>query len=121
MNLETVPTDINGMFWAHLFVTSLAWIGPFLFWWPLMIFAYCMVQLQYKLFNRCIMNKGHALEEVDNNTFYHYLLSKAGFTFRKDRVKFVVRERLNIFLGLFTILWQVILGFSPMISFLSLL
>lgn len=120
MNSETVPTDINSMFWAHLFVTSLAWIGPFLFWWPLMIFAYCMVQLQYKLFNRCIMNKGHALEEVDNNTFYHFLLTKAGFRLRKDRVKFVVRERLNIFLGLFAILWQVILGFAPLISFLSL-
>lgn len=117
MNSETVPTDINGMFWAHLFVTSLAWIGPFLFWWPLMLFAFCLIQLQYKLFNRCLMNKGHALEEVDNNTFYHFLLTKSGFKLDKQRVKFVVRERLNIFLGLFTIFWQVILGFAPLFSF----
>jgi len=118
MNSETVPTDINSMFWAHLFVTTLAWVGPFLFWWPLMLFAYSLVQLQYKLFGKCLMNDGHALAEVDNNTFYHYLLSKVGFRLEKKRVKFVVRKRLNIFLGLFTILWQVVLGFAPIISFL---
>ena len=119
MNSETVPTDINSMFWAHLFVTSLAWVGPFLFWWPLMLFAYSLVQLQYKLFGKCLMNDGHALEEVDHNTFYHYLLSKVGFRLEKKRVKFVVRKRLNIFLGLFAILWQVVLGFAPLISFLQ--
>jgi len=119
MNSETVPTDINSMFWAHLFVTTLAWVGPFLFWWPLMLFAYSLVQLQYKLFGKCLMNDGHALAEVDNNTFYHYLLSKVGFRLEKKRVKFVVRKRLNIFLGLFTILWQVVLGIAPLISFLQ--
>ncbi len=112
---EITPSTINGMFWAHLFVTSLAWIGPFLFWWPLMIFAYCMVQLQYKLLNKCIMNEGHALKEENNNTFYHFLLTKMGFRLDKSLVKFVVRKRLNIFLGLFVILWQVVLGFKPLL------
>jgi len=115
MNSDTAHTEINSMFWAHLFITSLAWIGPFLFYWPLMLFAYCMVQLQYKLFNKCLMNEGHALAEEDNNTFYHFILTKAGFRLDKKRVKFVVRKRLNIFLGLFVILWQVVLGFGPLL------
>lgn len=118
MKAETANSDINGMFWAHLFVTTLQWIGPILFWWPLMIFAYCLVQFQYKVFGKCLMNEGHALVEEGHNTFYHYLLSKVGFQLDKKRVKFVVRKRLNYFLGLFAILWQVILDFNPLISFL---
>ena len=115
MKSDTAHTEINGMFWVHLFVTSLAWLGPFLFSWPLMLLAYGIVQLQYKLFNKCLMNEGHALAEEDNNTFYHYILTKVGFRLDKKRVKFVVRKRLNIFLGLFVILWQVGLGFGPLL------
>ena len=117
MKSENTHTEINGMFWAHLFVTSLQWIGPILFWWPLMLIAYGMVQLQYNFFGRCLMNEGHALEEADHNTFYHYLLTKLGLDLDKKTVKFVVRERLNFFLGLFTLIWQLVLGFAPLISF----
>jgi len=115
VHTETATTSINGMFWVHLFCTSLAWIGPFLFSWPLMIFAYIMVQLQYKLLNRCLMNESHSLKEENSNTFYHYLLTKIGFKLDKKVVKFVVRKRLNFFLGLFAILWQVVLGFEPLL------
>ena len=115
MKSDTAHLELNGMFWVHLFVTALAWIGPFLFSWFLMIFAYALVQLQYLLFNRCLMNEGHALAEEDSNTFYHYLLTKMGFRLDKKLVKFVVRKRLNIFLGLFAVLWQVGLGFMPIL------
>ena len=115
MKSNTAHTEINGMFWVHLFVTSLAWIGPFLFSWPLMLIAYCVVQLQYLMFNRCLMNEGHDLAEEDNNTFYHYILTKLGFHLDKKRVKFVVRKRLNIFLGLFVVLWQIGFGFGPLL------
>ncbi len=49
---EAAKLEINGMFWAHLFVTSLAWVGPFLFSWYVMIVAYICVQMQYQLFNQ---------------------------------------------------------------------
>ena len=117
MSTEAAKLEINGMFWVHLLVTSLAWLGPFLFSWYLMIFAYTLVQLQYQVFNRCLMNEGHDLGEEDDKTFYHYIFTKMGMTLERKAVKFFVRQRLNYFLGAFTIFWQVYLGFEPLLFF----
>ena len=114
---EAAKLEINNMFWVHLFVTSLAWIGPFLFSWYLMIFAYILVQLQYQVFNRCLMNEGHDLIEDNDKTFYHFIFTKMGMTLERKAVKIFVRQRLNYILGAFTIFWQVYLGFEPLLFF----
>lgn len=117
MNTEAASIERNGMFWAHLFITSLAWLGPFLFSWYIMIFAYILVQLQYQVFNRCLMNEGHALGEEDDKTFYHYLFTKMGMTLGRKQVKIFVRQRLNYFLGALAVFWQVYLDFQPLLFF----
>ncbi len=114
---EAAKLEINGMFWVHLFVTSLAWVGPFLFSWYLMILAYICVQMQYQIFNRCLMNEGHELGEEDHNTFYHYLFTKMGMTLTRKGVKVFVRERLNYILAVIAVVWQVYLGFEPLLFF----
>jgi len=114
---EAASLEINGMFWAHLFVTSLAWVGPFLFSWYLMIIAYICVQMQYQIFNRCLMNEGHQLGEEEHNTFYHYLFTKMGMTLTRKGVKKFVRERLNYILAVVAVVWQVYLGFEPLLFF----
>jgi hypothetical protein len=117
MSTKAAATEVNSMFWLHLFVTSLAWIGPFLFSWYLMIFAYILVQLQYQFFNRCLMNEGHALGEVEDQTFYHYIFTKMGMTLERRAVKLFVRQRLNYYLGAFAIFWQVYLDIQPLLFF----
>jgi len=117
MNTKAASTEINSMFWMHLFVTSLAWVGPFLFSWYLMLIAYSLVQLQYQVFNRCLMNNGHALNEENYQTFYHYLFTKMGMTLDRKMVKFFVRQRLNYFLGAFAVFWQVYLDINPLLFF----
>lgn len=82
-----------------------------------MLIAYCVVQLQYKIFSKCLMNVGHGLDDAGDDTFYAYLIELAGFKTNRKRVKFIVRERLNIFLAAFTILWQIILDFEPLLFF----
>lgn len=114
---EAAKLEINGMFWVHLFVTALAWVGPFFFSWYLMIFAYILVQLQYQVFNRCLMNEGHDLGEEDHKTFYHYIFTKMGMTLERRAVKIFVRQRLNYILGAFAIFWQCYLGFEPLLFF----
>lgn len=118
---EAAKLEINGMFWVHLFVTSLAWVGPFLFSWYLMILAYIGVQMQYQVFNRCLMNEQHELGEEDHNTFYHYIFTKMGMTLERRSVKIFVRERLNYILGGLAIFWQVYLGFEPLLFFTNAL
>lgn len=105
------------MFWAHLFVTLLAWMGPFLFSWYLMVVAYTLVQLQFVFLNRCVMNKGHALEEVDDYTFYAFLLEMVGFQPNRKVVKFITRKMIYVGLALVAVLWQVVLGFEPLLFF----
>ena len=117
---EPAKLEINAMFWVHLFVTSLAWVGPFFFSWYLMIIAYIGVQMQYQFFKRCLMNERHELGEEDNNTFYHYIFTKMGMTLERSTVKIFVRERLNYILGAFAIFWQVYLGFEPLLFFSNL-
>ena len=117
MNTETASTEVNGMFWIHLFVTSLAWVGPFLFSWYLMLIAYTIVQLQYQVFNRCLMNEGHSLAEEDDKTFYHFIFTKMGMTLDRTAVKVFVRQRLNYFLGVFAIFWQIYLDVQPLLFF----
>ena len=114
---EAAKLEINGMFWVHLFVTSLAWVGPFLFSWYLIIIAYIAVQMQYQIFNRCLMNEGHALGEEDHKTFYHFLFTKMGMTLERKAVKIFVRQRLNYILAAIAIFWQVYLGFEPLLFF----
>ncbi|MFK7934180.1 MAG: hypothetical protein AB8G22_11775 [Saprospiraceae bacterium] len=118
---NSLHTEINSHFFAHLFVTSLAWFGPFLFSWYLMLIAYCVVQLQYKIFSKCLMNVGHGLDDAGDDTFYAYLIEMMGFKPNRKRVKFIVRERLNIFLAAFTILWQIVLDFQPLLFFTNTL
>jgi len=116
-NVHT-PTSIrfNTIFWMHLFVIVLSWLGPFLFWWPLIIAAYGIVHLQFAFFGKCLMNEGHDLieEEQEDYTFYAYLIETLGWQPNRKIVKVVVRKLLYIFLTLITILWQIGLGFKPL-------
>ena len=82
-----------------------------------MIFAYILVQLQYQVFNRCLMNEGHDLIEENDKTFYHFIFTKMGMTLERKTVKIFVRQRLNYILGAFAIFWQVYLGFEPLLFF----
>ena len=117
MSTEAAKLEINRMFWVHLIVTSLAWVGPFLFSWYLMVVAYLLVQMQYQVFNRCLMNEGHDLAEDEDKTFYHFIFTKMGMTLERRTVKIFVRQQLNYFLGAFTIFWQVYLDFEPLLFF----
>lgn len=103
-------TEINATFWLHLLVTILAWVGPFLFSWQLMVLAYGLVQLQFWFFGKCLMNEQHDLKEEDNYTFYAYLLEYLGFNFDRKIVKNIVRNGLYIFFGIFAYCWQAVLG-----------
>jgi hypothetical protein len=99
----------------HLFVTLLAWVAPFLFRWPLAVAAYTVVMLQFWVFQRCLMNAQHGLQESGDRIFYTDLLEKAGFRPDHRRLKFLVRRVLYPALALLSLLWQRGLGFEPLI------
>jgi len=102
----------NFSFWFHLFITILAWVGPFLFSWYLMVTAYLIVILQFMVFNKCLLNAKHDLKTDDDATFYSYLFEQMGIEVNRTRLKKFVRLYLYPLLGMFTMVWQLYFGFE---------
>ena len=110
MKSTTSGSSLNFSFFLHLVVTILAWLGPFLISWQLMVTAFVLVQLQFMFFGRCLLNEQHDLKEEDDYTFYAYLFETLGFKTNRKLVKKIVRGGLYWVLAVVTILWQVVLG-----------
>ncbi len=114
MDFKTVINGSFGlMFWFHLFITVLSWFAPFMFSWQYLLPVYWTVMLQFLVFNRCLVNKGHSLGEDDDMTFYAQIFELVGFNFQRKNVKFFCRKFLYPFLTAVTLLWQVVLGKVP--------
>lgn len=105
----------NLAFWFHVIITVLAWVGPFLFSWYLMVPAYLIVVIQFLIFNRCLLNGSHALDESDDATFYSYIFERLGLEVNKRTLKLWVRRYIYLILALITLIWQVLLGFKPLL------
>ncbi|MBP7399910.1 MAG: hypothetical protein KA954_10015 [Chitinophagales bacterium] len=110
---QPIPTQYNTMFYVHLFVTILSWVGPFLVDWWLMWIAYGIVLMQFVFFNRCLMNAGHNIEEDKDFTFYAYLLEKLNIHFPRKPLKIFVRSYLYLFLGAYAYILQEVLMYQP--------
>jgi len=114
--MQTIPSTLNATYWLHFGLTVLSWFIPFLFDWRLVLCAYSIVLLQFVVFGGCLMNRGHALDDAENDhTFYAHLLENAGISVNRSKVKNFVRSWLYVVLGSVTVLWQVILGHNALL------
>ncbi|HHS95311.1 MAG TPA: hypothetical protein ENJ45_01885 [Phaeodactylibacter sp.] len=103
-------------FWTHVLLVLLAWVGPFLIWWPLMVAGYLIIQLQFIVLNMCLLNGAHGLEESEDATFYSHLFELWGFRPNRKKLKFIIRRGLYIALAIFTVFWQVYLGHEHLLK-----
>ena len=105
-----VSSNKNSMYWFHLILTLITWIGPFCISWYLMLPAYILLLLQFLILGKCILNDKHDLNDSeDDNTFYAFLIQQLGFTPNKQKVKTFVRGPLIFLFIIATILWQLVL------------
>lgn len=108
-------SKLNFAFWFHLFITILAWVGTFLFSWYWMVAAHLIVQLQFLVLGRCLMNAQHGLDDQEDYIFYTFLFEEMGFRPNRKKLKKRVRTWLHPSLALAAIIWQVVLGFEPLL------
>ena len=80
-----------------------------------MVTAYFLVTAQFIIFKSCLLNKRHGLDESDDHTFYAELFEMMGFQPNRRKLKKFIRKYLNIFLIMVTLIWQVGLGFQPLL------
>ncbi len=112
--MESYSTEEKIYFFIHLLSVIVAWTGPFLFSWKLMIPLYIMVSAQFIIFKSCLMNKHHGLDESDDLTFYAELFELMGFQPNRRKLKLFIRNYLNIILIAVTLGWQVGLDIKPL-------
>ena len=118
MQQAKISTNYGLAFWFHLFITALSWFAPFLFTWYLPIAVYILVLLQFAVFDRCVLNKEHALSDADeDSTFYAFIIEAVGFKPDRKRVKRFVRWYLYFILTATTLIWQLGLGNAPLLFF----
>jgi len=106
---HNVSSNMNSMYWLHVILTLITWIGPFCFSWYLMLPAYILLLLQFKVLGKCILNERHALDDSEEDTFYAFLIQQLGFTPNKKEVKAFVRGPLIFMFITATIIWQLFL------------
>jgi len=103
----------------HLLLVLLAWVGPFLASWHIMLVAYALVVLQFFAFEKCLLNAQHGLleDEDPDATFYSEIFTAFGISHNRKVLKTFVRTWLYPLLALWTVVLQLFLGWNAPISF----
>lgn len=112
--LESYSREEKIYFFIHLLAVIVAWTGPFLFSWKIMVPLYFLVSAQFYIFKSCLMNKHHGLDESNEHTFYAELFELMGFQPNRRKLKIFIRKYLNIILVSVTLIWQLGLGVKPL-------
>lgn len=110
-------SEHNLVFWVHVFITSLAWLGPFLFSWYLLVGVLLIVLIQFMIWDRCLMNGSHDLEDKEETTLYSYVIERLGYSVDRTELRLWVRKYFYPILSAIAIIWQAVLGFEPLLFF----
>lgn len=114
MSTVDVKSKHNWVFWFHLFITAFSWVAPFFVSWYLMTPIYLLVWLQFRIFNRCLLNKGHDMDDSDA-TFYTYILNQLGIDHNAAKLRRFVRNELYLLLAAITLIWQLVFNIEPVL------
>ena len=114
-SLQTYSFGEKIYFFIHLLAIIVAWTGPFLISWKIMVPVYILVSVQFIVFKSCLMNKHHGLDESNDHTFYAEILELMGFRPNRRKLKTFIREYLNVILIATSLGWQLGLGFKPLL------
>ncbi|MFT5166890.1 MAG: hypothetical protein ACI8P3_002122 [Saprospiraceae bacterium] len=112
----TSHADINSVFIVHFILVIIAWVGPFVFPWYLMVLGYGIVVGQFLYYKRCLMNQAHGLDDSQEHTFYSHLFERLGFKPNRNKLKNFIRSYLYIILAIFTLILQLGMSFQPYLS-----
>jgi len=105
-----------GLFsWFHLAIVIGCYASPFLFSWVILTIALVLGYIQEFLFKGCVLTKLQFKNKKSKDTFHNFLFNKIGLNLNKEKVYFVSTWIIPGSLFVFSLLWQVVLGVSPVI------
>ena len=115
MTTQTLKSSFA--FWIHVLAVIATYLFPFLISWKIAVPIYAAVMIQFAIWGKCLVNEHHGLDESEGRIFYTDLLEKMGFNPNPQLVKTIVRQWLYPILAMVAIVWQLVLGHAPLLSF----
>jgi len=110
MKMNKKQKDYGFIFWIHLVLNLIAIFSWLFFSWWIIVIGEIMLQLQYFIFNGCILSRA---EFGRDEACVPYYLMKWRIVRNKKRARFFVRNILPLIVIIFGIIWQVLLRNSP--------
>jgi len=103
-------------FWVHLSVLILALLSPLLVDWKFIILGIIILEIQFRAIGGCVLTHWEMGKDT-NQTFILHYLKKIFPNLNTQKVGFVIRVIMPIFITVMGIILQIKLGFKPYINF----
>jgi len=103
------------IFWIHLIFIIFLYFSPFLFSWEIIAIIFFLLLFQFLVFKMCLLTRAQFGILPNDMDFHVFYLELIGFRFDRKKVQRFTSYALPFIIFGVTILWQVVLGFSPLI------
>ena len=103
-------------FWLHLFLELVFIVSPFLFSWKLILLGVILLELQFVIFDGCLINKLHFSKDKEAVFLYPYL-KMLGVDISYQNVKMLMRYVVPVVILAVAILWQIVMKNVPIVNF----
>ena len=104
--------DYGLIFWLHMVVNLILIFSWVLFSWWIIVIGEIILRLQYWIFGGCILSKA---EFGIDEACIPYYLEKWGIAKNNVKSRRLVRDYLPIIVIVLALIWQMLLGFKPLI------
>ncbi len=107
--------DFGIYFWIHTFLLIAAYLSFLFVDWKIIIIVVILLQIQYSLLGGCVLTHLE-MGKDKNETFIWYYLRKIYPSLSPTKTKFVIRVIVPIVVLILSLIFQIKLGFNPLIK-----
>lgn len=111
--MNTIKKDYNLTFWIHLIIVLILLSSWFLFSWYFVLVGIILLQIQFYIFGNCVLTK-HEFGDSEQACITYYL-EKWRILKNTKNARLFVKYHIHIIVFLIAIIWQIFLGFSPLL------
>lgn len=103
----------------HIVLIIAAYASPFWLDWKIILAGAILLSLQFLILGGCLLNTPQYGEEFyeNGNGLYERLFTSLGIKYDQRRLKFILDWVMPSTILVIALIWQLVLGFSPLIKF----
>lgn len=113
--MQKIKKEFGVFFWIHILLLIPAYFSFLLVDWKIILIVVILLQIQYSILGGCILTHLEMGNDKDE-TFLWYYLRKIYPALNPIKTKFVIRVVVPIIILTLGLLFQIKLGFNPIIK-----